>query len=152
MERIGFSELPKGMYATLSGVQSFVDNSGLEHSLIELIKLRVSYINSCAYCIDMHYKDAIAAGEDPKRLYSLPAWREAPYYTPKEQAVLAFAEELTYLPPNKSAEHIHDELNKYYSKDEIAKITMAIIAINQWNRVVRSFGPTPGVYKPGDQK
>ncbi|MBO9633161.1 MAG: carboxymuconolactone decarboxylase family protein [Chitinophagaceae bacterium] len=152
MERISFSELPKGMYAALAGVQGFVDHSGLDHSLMELIKLRVSYINSCAYCIDMHYKDAVAAGEDPKRLYSLPAWREAPYYTQQEQAVLAFAEELTYLPANKSAEHIHDELNKYYSKDEIAKITMAIIAINQWNRLVRSNGPVPGLYQPGDHK
>ncbi len=76
MERISFSEMPKGAYAALAGVQGFVDHSGLDHSLIHLVKLRVSYINSCAYCIDMHYKDAIAAGEDAKRLYSLPAWRK----------------------------------------------------------------------------
>jgi alkylhydroperoxidase family enzyme len=100
----------------------------------------------------MHYKDAIASGEDAKRLYSLPAWRETPYYTPQEQAVLAFAEELTYLPANKNADNIHDELNKFYSKDEIGKITMAVIAINMWNRFVRSNGPTPGVYQPADHK
>jgi alkylhydroperoxidase family enzyme len=100
----------------------------------------------------MHYKDAIAAGEDAKRLYSLPAWRETPYYTPQEQAVLAFAEELTYLPANKNADSIHEELSKYYNKEEIVKITMAVIAINQWNRFVRSTGPVPGVYQPGDHK
>ena len=152
MERISYSELPKGAYAALAGIQSYVDHSGLDHSLVHLIKLRVSYINSCAYCIDMHYKDAIASGEDAKRLYSLPAWRETPYYTPQEQAVLAFAEELTYLPANKNADNIHDELNKFYSKDEIGKITMAVIAINMWNRFVRSNGPTPGVYQPADHK
>lgn len=147
MERISYSELPQGVYAALKGMQDFVDHSGLEYSLVELIKLRVSYINSCAYCIDMHYKDAVASGEDPKRLYSLPAWRETPYYTPKEQAVLAFAEELTYLPANKNADDIHEELNKYFSKEEIAKITMAVIAINSWNRFVRSTGPKPGQHK-----
>lgn len=152
MERIGYNDLPQGLYAALAGVQSFVDKSGLDHSLVHLIKLRVSFINSCAYCIDMHYKDAIAEGEDPKRLYSLPAWRETPYYTPQEQAVLEFAEELTYLPANKNADDIHEELNKYYSKEEIAKITMAVVAINQWNRFVRSFGPTPGLHKAAAHK
>ncbi|MGN6416653.1 MAG: carboxymuconolactone decarboxylase family protein [Pseudobacter sp.] len=147
MERISYSEMPEGVYATLKGLQDYVENSGLGHILIGLIKMRVSYINSCAYCIDMHYKDGVASGEDPKRLYSLPAWRETPYYTPKEQAVLAFAEELTYLPANKNADDIHEELSKYYSKAEIMNITMAIIAINTWNRFVRSTGPKPGMHK-----
>ncbi|NML22800.1 carboxymuconolactone decarboxylase family protein [Pseudoflavitalea sp. G-6-1-2] len=152
MERIGFNELPQGLYPAMKGMQDFVDHSGLPHSIISLIKLRASYINSCAYCIDMHYKDAIAEGENPQRLYSLPAWRETPYYTPEEQAVLAFTEELTYLRADVNADHIHDELKKFYSKDEIAKLTMTVIAINGWNRFVRSFGPTVGGYKPGAHK
>lgn len=147
MERITYGELPQGVYATLTGFQGYVDNSGLDHGLITLIKMRVSYINSCAYCIDMHFKDGVASGEDPKRLYSLPAWRETPYYTPEEQAVLAFAEELTYLPANKNADDIHEELSKFYSKAEIMNITMAVIAINIWNRFVRSTGPKPGSHK-----
>lgn len=152
MERISYNELPKGAYATLKNLQDFVDNSGLDHSLIHLIKLRASYINSCAYCIDMHYKDAIHAGEDPRRLYSLPAWREAPYYSRQEQAVLAFTEKLTYLPANENADDIHNELKEFYSKEEIGKITMAVISINVWNRFVRSNGPVPGLYKSGDHK
>jgi alkylhydroperoxidase family enzyme len=100
----------------------------------------------------MHYKDAIHEGEDAKRLYSLPAWRETNYYTPQEQAVLAFAEILTYLPANENADNIHEELNKFYDKHQIANITMAIISINSWNRFVRSNGPVPGNHKPGALK
>jgi AhpD family alkylhydroperoxidase len=106
--------------------------------------LRVSQINSCAYCIDMHLKEGIEAGETPLRLVSVSAWRETPYYSPKEQAVLAFAETLTRLPEEQHSDHIHDELNKYFSKEEIAKLTLAVIQINSWNRFVRSFGSVPG--------
>jgi AhpD family alkylhydroperoxidase len=128
--------------------QDYVENSGLDKKLILLIKMRVSQINSCAYCLDMHSKDGIAEGETVQRLVSLDAWRETSYYTPKEQAVLAFAETLTHLPAEESSDHIHDELNKYFSKEEIAKITLAVVQINSWNRIVRSFGPVAGSYQP----
>lgn len=112
-----------------------------------MLRTRASQVNSCAYCLDMHYKEAVHAGETEKRLYSLPAWRETGYYTPKERAALAFAETLTRLPAEENSDHIHDELNKYFSKQEIAYLTIAIAQINVWNRIVRSFGPMPGEYK-----
>jgi alkylhydroperoxidase family enzyme len=95
----------------------------------------------------MHYKEAIHAGEEPLRLLSVSAWRETPYYSPAEQAVLAFAEKLTHMPAEEHSDDIHEELSKYFSKAEIANLTAAIITINMWNRLVRSFGTTPGKYK-----
>ncbi len=147
MERISFSELPKGFLTPLSSGQEYVDNSGLDIKLLELIRMRVSMINSCAYCLDMHYKEGIEAGETPLRLISVSVWRETSYYSPKEQAALKFAETLTYLPPNESSEGIHDELSEHFSKQEIALLTLAIIQINSWNRLVRSFGPAAGHYQ-----
>jgi AhpD family alkylhydroperoxidase len=147
MERISQRELPKGLIEALFQAQQFVDNSGLDAKLLHLLRMRVSQINSCAYCLDMHFKEGIEDGETPLRLISLSAWRETPYYSPEEQAVLAFAETLTKLPADESSDHIHDELDKYYSKEEIAKLTLAVIQINSWNRLTRSFGTIPGKYQ-----
>jgi AhpD family alkylhydroperoxidase len=147
MERISNKDLPEGLYDALRHTQNYVDNCGLDRKLLELLRFRISQINSCAYCLDMHYKEALEAGENPLRLISLSAWRETPYYTPKEEAVLAFAETLTKLPADERSDNIHDELNKFFSKQEIANLTMAVIAINSWNRLTRSFGPVPGKYK-----
>ena len=147
MERISQKDLPEGLIQTMFQVQQYIDNSGLDLKLLELIRMRVSQINSCAYCIDMHLKVGIDAGETPLRLVSVSAWRETPYYSPEEQAVLAFAETLTRLPEEQHSDHIHDELNKYFSKEEIAKLTLAIIQINSWNRLTRSFGTVPGKFQ-----
>ena len=139
--------MPQGAITALLKGQEYVENSGLDRKLIKLIQMRVSLINSCAYCIDMHYKEAVAAGETVLRLISVSAWRETNYYSPKERAVLAFAEKLTYLPANEESEGIHDELSKYFSKEEIVFLTLAVIQINSWNRLVRSFGPVAGNYE-----
>jgi len=146
MERITFNDAT-GVYTALKQGQNYVDNCGLDIKLLELMRIRVSQINSCAYCLDMHYKEAIHAGETPLRLISVSAWRETSYYTPQEQAALAFAETLTHMLAEENSDSIHDELNKYFSKEEIANITMAVIQINSWNRLVRSCGPVPGNYK-----
>jgi AhpD family alkylhydroperoxidase len=146
MERISFKDAA-GVYNALKQGQNYVDQCGLDFKLLELIRMRVSQINSCAYCLDMHYKEAIHAGEDPIRLISVSAWRETNYYSPQEQAVLAFAEHLTHMPAEVHSDHLHDELNKYFTKEEIANITMAIIQINSWNRLTRSFGSVAGHYK-----
>jgi AhpD family alkylhydroperoxidase len=151
MERITFNH-GAGIYAALRKGQDYVDNCGLEKELVKLVQFRVSQINSCAYCLDMHYKEAMHEGIDPVKLVSVSAWREAPYYSPKEQAVLAFAELLTHMPPEQHSDTIHDELSKYFSKEEIANITMAVIQINSWNRLTRSFGSVPGKYRVGDKK
>ena len=147
MERISFNEAPSGAYHAMKQLQDYVDNCGLDQQLLELMRFRISQINSCAYCLDMHFKEAVAAGEAPLRLFSLSAFRETPYYTPKEEAVLAFAETLTKLPADEKSDNIHDELNKYFSKQEIANLTMAVVVINGWNRITRSFGTIPGRYK-----
>ncbi|MBO9205368.1 MULTISPECIES: carboxymuconolactone decarboxylase family protein [Niastella] len=146
MERISFKEAP-GVYNAVKQGQNYVDSCGLDYKLLELIRVRVSQINSCAYCLDMHYKEAIHAGESPIRLISVSAWRETNYYSPLEQAALAFAETLTHMPAEESSDAIHDELIKYFTKDEIANLTMAIVQINSWNRLVRSFGLVSGLYK-----
>lgn len=151
MERITFKEA-QGVYAALRHGQEYVDNSGLEKELVKLIQFRVSQINSCAYCLDMHYKEAIHEGMEPVKLISVSAWREAPYYSDKEKAVLAFAEELTHMTPEQDSHSIHDELLKYFTKEEIANLTMAVIQINSWNRKVRSFGSVPGRYKVNEKK
>ena len=148
MERISNKELPHGFLTPLLKVQEYVDNAGLDRSLLELIRMRVSQINSCAYCLDMHFKEGIHAGETALRLISVSAWKEAPYYySPKEQAALAFAEHLTELPDEHGSAEIHDELLKYFNKQEIAFLTLAIVQINSWNRIVRSFGPVAGNYQ-----
>jgi AhpD family alkylhydroperoxidase len=147
MERITYKEAPAGMLNALLQVQQYVDKSGLDKKLLHLIRMRVSQINSCAYCLDMHFKEGIHDGDTPLRLFSVSAWRETPYYTPQEQAVLEFAEVLTHLPQEQHSDHIHDELNKYFSKQEIAHLTLAVVMINNWNRLVRSFGTTPGNYQ-----
>lgn len=147
MERISYSDAPAGMAQVMTNVEQFINKSGLDKKLLELLRFRVSQINSCAYCLDMHFKEAVHAGEDEKRLYSLSAWRETPYYSPKEKAVLAFAETLTKLPADEESDGIHDELNKYFSRQEIAYLTLAVAQINSWNRLTRSFGTVPGNYK-----
>lgn len=147
MERISYSEAPHGLLPALLQVQHYVDNSGLDPKLLELLRFRVSQINSCAYCLDMHYKEAIHAGEDPIRLISVSAWRETPYYSEAEKAALAFAETLTHMPAEEHSDGIHKELQRHFSKTEIANLTVAITQINTWNRVVRSFGTVPGKYK-----
>ena len=151
MERITFKDAA-GVYAALRAGQDYVDNCGLDKELIKLIQFRVSQINSCAYCLDMHYKEAIHAGMDPVKLISVSAWREAPYYSLKEQAVLAFAEYLTRMPEEQHSHSIHDDLLQHFNKEEIANLTMAVIQINSWNRKVRSFGSVPGRYKVADKK
>lgn len=149
MERITYKDVPAGLTQAMMHVQQYVDKSGLDVKLLELLRFRVSQINSCAYCLDMHYKEAIHAGEDPLRLISVSAWRETPYYSEAEQAALAFAETLTHMPAEEHSDTIHEMLEKYFSKTEIAHLTLAIIQINAWNRLTRSFGSTPGKYKIG---
>lgn len=147
MERITQKDLPVGMMQSLLQVQNYIDNSGLDLKLQTLVRFRVSQINNCAYCLDMHYKEAIELGETPLRLISLDAWRETHYYSPGEQAALAFAELLTHMPSEKHSDTIHDELSNHFSKKEIALLTLAIAQINSWNRITRSFGTIPGNYQ-----
>jgi len=148
-QRIAFTDGNKGLLDGLFKIEMYLGKSGLDHKLKELIKMRTSQINGCAYCLDMHWKDAIAMGETEQRLYSLPAWKECPYYTEAERAVLAYTEAVTKIPQTDVTDEVYNELSKHFDKAQIADITMAILAINSWNRLNVAFRTTPGGYKPG---
>jgi AhpD family alkylhydroperoxidase len=148
-QRIGFTDVTKGLFDGLFKTEMYLKKSGLDPKLQELIKTRVSQINGCAYCLDMHWKDAIAIGETEQRLYSLPAWKETPYYSDAERAVLAYSEAVTKIPQQDVSDEVYSELSKHFNKAQIADITMAIASINSWNRLNIAFRTIPGNYKPG---
>lgn len=137
--------MPEAMEA-MSGLQKVVDGSGLEPKLLELVKLRASQINGCAYCLDMHSKDATAIGEDPQRLHVLAAWREAPFYSGRERAALAWCEALTLLPDTGAPDEVYEQLAAQFSTREQVALTAAIVAINGWNRFAVGFRSTVGSY------
>jgi AhpD family alkylhydroperoxidase len=148
-ERITFKDVPKGLMEAMYGIETFLKQSDLDHKLLHLVKTRSSQINGCAYCIDMHYKEAIHDGETAQRLMGLSAWRDTTYYTDAERAALEFTEILTQISLHHDREHIHDELAKYFNKGQIAMLSLAIAQINSWNRLMASYGTTAGNYKVG---
>lgn len=137
---------PEGFRAMLA-VEKHVAAS-VDHTLLHLIKLRASQINACAYCIDMHWKDARAAGETEQRLYGLSSWREAPYYTDRERAVLEWTEALTLLTEGHAPDAAYDAVRPHFSDKQLADLSWAIAAINAWNRLAVGFRSTPGLYQP----
>lgn len=147
-ERIDFSKLTPEGYRAMSGLERYVRGSGLEPSLLELIKLRTSQINGCAYCIDMHWKDARARGESEQRLYGLMAWRESPYYTERERAALAWTEAVTLIADNHVPDDLYEEVRQHFNETELVNLTLALVAINGWNRLAISFRTEPGTYQP----
>jgi AhpD family alkylhydroperoxidase len=148
-QRIAFSDANKSLFEGLFKTEMYLKKSGLDHKLLELIKTRVSQINGCAYCLDMHYKDAVAMGESEQRLYSLPAWKECPYYSEAERAALAYAEAVTNIPHQEVTDEVYNKLTQHYNKSAIADLTLAITSINTWNRFNIAFRTTPGGYKVG---
>ncbi|HEV7821710.1 MAG TPA: carboxymuconolactone decarboxylase family protein [Burkholderiales bacterium] len=138
-------EAIKPMYA----IEAYLKNCGLEHSLILLIKMRASQINGCAYCLDMHSKDARAEGETEQRLYTLDAWRETPFYSLRERAALAWTEALTLIAKTHAPDDVFEELRAHFSEREITDLTLAIGAINAWNRFSIGFRVEVGTYQPG---
>lgn len=142
-----FKVLPKALKGMLE-LEKFVANSDLDHKIFELVKTRASQINGCAYCLDMHTKDARKAGETEQRLYALSAWHETPFYTPKERAALAWTEVLTLIADNDVPDELYEEMRNHFSEEELITLTMAIIAINGWNRLAIAFKTVPGSYNP----
>lgn len=138
---------PKAIKGMLE-LEKYVAGSGLEHSLYELVKLRASQINGCAYCIDMHTKDARKAGETEQRLYALSAWRETSFYSKRERAALAWTEAMTLISENDINDSLYEEVQKQFNEKEHLALTMAIVAINGWNRLAIGFRKKPGSYKP----
>ena len=142
-----FAKHPRAAQAML-GLQSYVNASGLEHSILEFVKMRASQINGCAYCIDMHSKDARAAGETEQRLYLLNAWREAPIYTDRERAALEWTEAVTRLGEHGVPDELYAAVREHYSEEEMVNLTLAIVAINGWNRLNVAFRVEAGSYQP----
>jgi AhpD family alkylhydroperoxidase len=134
-------------YRAMAGLESYVRNSGLEIALLELVRLRASQINGCAYCIDMHTKDARAAGESEQRLYAVTAWSETPFFTDRERAALAWTEALTLISETHAPDDIYEEVRAHFSEEELVNLTMAIVAINGWNRIALGFRTVPGTYE-----
>lgn len=147
-ERLNYKDVSPDAIKAMRGVEKYVRESGLERSLYELVKIRASQINGCAYCIDMHTKDARIAGETEQRIYALSAWRETPFYSERERAALAWTEALTLISENDVPDDLYETVSKQFSEKEMVDLTMAIIAINGWNRLAISFRTVPGTYMP----
>jgi AhpD family alkylhydroperoxidase len=146
--RLDLMKLAPDAFRALMGVQQYVNRSGLEPSLLELVKLRVSYMNGCAYCVDMHTIDARAQGESEQRLYAVPVWRDTPFFTPRERAALAFAESVTELGRDGVPDVVFEEARAHFTDAELVKLAMAVIAINSWNRLNIAFRVPAGNYQP----
>src|SRR5436309_8117801 len=133
--RINIGKAAPGVYQAMMGLGTYLHQSGLELSLIDLIALRASQINGCAYCIDMHWKDLRAGGENEQRLYGLDAWRESPYYTDRERAALEWTESVTLVREGHVPDAVYDAVQAQLSEKEVADLTVAVAPINPWKRV-----------------
>jgi AhpD family alkylhydroperoxidase len=133
----------------LFGLQAQAESFGLEPALLRLVEMRASQINGCAFCLDMHSKDARAAGETEQRLYLLDAWREVPLYSDRERAALAWTEAVTQVAEGHVPDDVYAAVSSRFSEQEIVGLTLAIAAINSWNRLAISFRIEAGSYKPG---
>ena len=147
--RVEFTKASPGAYRVMLAMQEYVHGCGLEASLLELVKMRASQINGCAYCLDMHSKDARAAGETEQRLYLLDAWRESPFYSQRERAALAWTEALTLVADGHVPDDVYNEARLHFTEQELVDLSMAIIAINGWNRLAIAFSSEVGTYQPG---
>jgi AhpD family alkylhydroperoxidase len=141
-------------YVTSAGGQAMlslekaVEHSGLERSLLELVKVRASQINQCAYCLDMHTKDARANGETEQRLYALNAWREAPFFSDRERAALEWTEALTRIADTQVPDEVYERVRPHFDEAQLVALTFAAVAINAWNRLAISFRAPAGTYQP----
>ena len=146
--RFDYAATAPGAYKAMRGLEQYLHECGLEEQLIHIIKLRASQINGCAYCLDMHSKDARAEGETEQRLYGLNAWRETPFYTDRERAALAWTEAVTLVSEGHVPDTVFEEARRHFSEEELVNLTLALVAINGWNRLAIAFRAVPGTYQP----
>jgi AhpD family alkylhydroperoxidase len=146
--RIDYPKVVPGSFQAMLAISNYVHKSGLEASLINLVFLRASQINGCAYCIDMHWKDLRAAGESEQRLYGLDAWEESPYYSDRERAALAWTESVTRLEKGHVPDEVYEQVRKLFTEKELVDLTLAITVINSWNRLNIATRTVPGAYQP----
>jgi AhpD family alkylhydroperoxidase len=147
--RINFTQKGHKAMSAMYGLGKYLATSPIEQSLLDLVYFRVSQINGCAFCLDMHSKDLQAKGETEQRLFVLDAWREAPFYTDKERSALAWAESLTKITGGIVPEEIYNEARKHFSETELIDLTLAVITINGYNRLNIAFGAPVGTYQVG---
>ena len=145
--RIHIAKVAPGVYDAMDALDTYLNASPVDQKLLHLIRLRASQLNGCAYCIDMHWKDLKALGDTDQRLYGLDAWRESPYYTDTERAALAWTEAVTFIAEGQGPDDLFAELQKQFDARAVADITLAIAAINAWNRLSIAARLTPGTYK-----
>jgi AhpD family alkylhydroperoxidase len=146
--RVDYTKASPGAVHAMLGLDKYLRTCDLEESLLHLIKMRASQINGCAYCMDMHSKDARAAGETEERLYVLPGWREAPFYSDRERAALAWTEALTLIADTHAPDDVFNDVREQFNEKELMDLTLAIVAINGWNRIAIGFRAPVGDYQP----
>ena len=146
--RLDYRKVAPDALEAMYAVERYARNSGFEPKLLELVKLRASQINGCAYCVDMHTKDARAEGETEQRLYAVAVWKEAPFFTARERAALAWTEAVTLVSHNHVPDQVYEMARREFSEKELVDLTMAVIAINGWNRLAVSFRALAGTYQP----
>ena len=146
--RFQYARVAPGVYDAMEALEQYLQTCGLDRTLLLLAQLRASQINGCAYCLDMHWKDLIAAGEKPQRLYSLDAWQECPYYSARERAVLAWTEAVTLVREGRVPDAVYEAVRPHLSEKETADLTLAVAAINAWNRLSIASRTVPGGYQP----
>jgi AhpD family alkylhydroperoxidase len=147
--RIDLMHVNPGVIQAMLGLERHVRQAGLEHTLLDLVRMRASQINGCAYCLDMHSKDARANGETEQRLYGLDAWRETPYYSPRERAALEWTEALTLVAETRVPDDVYARVRDQFSEDELVHLSLAIVSINGWNRLNVAARTVPGTYVAG---
>ena len=148
-QRLNFLTTTPDVVKAMLGLHKPLSQSGLEKGLLDLVYFRVSQMNGCAFCLDMHSKDLRAEGETEQRLYVLEAWRESPFYSDRERAALAWAEAVTTLRDKEVSDDVYEQARAQFGETELVNLTLAVIAINGWNRLNIAFRTTPGSYRPG---
>lgn len=146
--RIDVRKISPDALKAMFGLERFIRSGGLDEKLLTLIRFRVSQINGCAYCLDMHSKDLRALGETEQRLYMLDAWRESPFYSDRERAALEWAEAVTLVAKDHVPDEVFKRVREHFSEDELVTLTMAVVSINAWNRLSISLRAVPGNYQP----
>ena len=144
--RLRYAKAAPGVYQAMLSLEEYVENCGLELPLMRFVQIRASQINGCAYCLDMHTQDARAEGESEQRLYLLSSWREAPFYSERERAVLEWTEALTLIANDHVPDEVYESVRPHFTDEELANLTLAIITINSWNRLNVAFRTPAGTY------
>jgi AhpD family alkylhydroperoxidase len=146
--RLNYGKAAPGAMRAMNGLETYIANCGLEAPLKDLVRLRASQINGCAYCVDMHSLDARAGGETEQRLYALPVWHETPFFSERERAALLWTEKLTLISLDRVPDSIYEQVRPHFTDEELVNLTLLIATINAWNRFGISFRDVPGNYKP----